>query len=127
MIKHFLKKKQNKIVVFRNFASFVFANIHEFQNLACVFQSTFSEMSSKNFSSRLSTFANEPYEGNSWDINSCGKENQCHEIIPGNCFDKIDYPSKSYFQITVHEKLPENDKWLQPRKGATANLKEKKQ
>ena len=46
--------------------------------------------------------------------------------IPGNCFDKIDYPSKSSFQITVHEKLLVNDKWLLARKGAIENIIEKK-
>ena len=28
---------------------FFFANIHQFQNLACIFESKFSQMSSKNF------------------------------------------------------------------------------
>ena len=36
--------------------------------------------------------------------------------IATNCFDKIGYLSKSYFQITVHEKLRVNDQWLQAKK-----------
>ena len=36
--------------------------------------------------------------------------------IAANCFDKTGCLSKSYFQITVHEKLRVNDQWLQGKK-----------
>ena len=63
-------------------------------------------------------FANEPFKGNFSNISFCRKANQCHEnfYIPANCFDKISYPSKSYFQVTVHEKLPVNEKMASSKK-----------
>ena len=58
------------------------------------------------------TFENQRFEENSWHINFCGKGNQYREnfCIPGNCFDKISYPSNPYFPIIVYEKLLVNDK-----------------
>ena len=125
-MKHFFKKKQNKNVIFRNIAGFL-ANIYGFRNMLAFFKVRFRKWVLKTFFTVIN-FCKWTLWGQFliYEFLRKGKSVPWNFYIPVNCFDKIDYPSKSYFQITVHEKLPLNDKWLLARKGAIENIIEKK-
>ena len=135
MIKHFFKKKQKKNVVFRNIARFsetlrvFFSRTYtSFKTLLAFFKVSFRKWVLKTFFTVINFCKWTPWgKFLRYQFLRKGKSVPWNFYIPGNCFDKIDYPSKSSFQITVHEKLLVNDKWLQARKGATANFTEKKQ
>ena len=99
MKKHFFKKSKTKIW-FPEILRVLFSQIYTiFKILLAFFKVSFRKWVPKTLFA-VWTFANEPSQGNSWDINFCWKRNQHHEnfYIPCNFFDKISYHSKSYFQ-----------------------------
>ena len=130
-----MTKKERKFstVIFRDVAGFVFASIHDFKKLGsifhfpntkthdklefkCLMSSTFSQMNSKNFVHRYQLLQ----------INSMREMSQILVFEKGKISTVkvsifkvlwwISYLWKPYFQITVHEKWPLNDKWLHARK-----------